>query len=111
LLSKAVSPSGAKATTVLIPKREIEAWLLYDPQAIAKAFGEAKFLTLPGNPESIHDPKKKMWELVYNKYHKNYVNTIHNEKIAKHLNVELLNRSKSFAPHPLFVAKVRKLLR
>src|SRR5271157_5312842 len=39
-LEEAITPAGASVSVVLIPRREIEAWLLYDSHAIAKAFRE-----------------------------------------------------------------------
>ena len=57
LLTEAISPARAKASVVLIPKREIEAWLLYDGRAIAAAFNENQPPKLPGNPESLPIPR------------------------------------------------------
>ncbi len=84
-LSNAIVNSGAKATVVLIPRREIEAWLLYDSEAIAKAFNERKKPHLPHDPELLSD---------------------HNELIAKYVDVSLLQRSRSFARHPPFVSNI-----
>jgi Domain of unknown function (DUF4276) len=110
-LSPAVADCGARVTVVLIPKQEIEAWLLYDKRAIAQAFREKAAPKLPGNPESLNDPKKYLRELVWKKYHKHYLNTVHNETIAKHIDVSLLKRSESFAPQFVFASAVKKILR
>jgi hypothetical protein len=110
-LVEAIRPAKAKASVVLIPKREIEAWLLYDAKAIASAFRETKAFKPPGNPEDLEDPKRTLGDLVWNKYRKNYLNTVHNAQIAKHANLSLLKKSKSFAPHPPFVAQVKDRLR
>jgi Domain of unknown function (DUF4276) len=109
-LTSAITPARAKASVVLIPKREIEAWLLYDPAAIAAAFNETQRPKLPGDPESLMDPKNYLDELIRKKYRKDYFNTIHNRLIAKHINISLLRRSSSFAPHPTFVNTVRSRL-
>lgn len=109
-LTASIRPAGAEASVVLIPKREIEAWLLYDARAIATAFGERPLLPLPGNPESIGDPKKHLHELIRRRYHKTYLTTVHNPSIAKHVDVSLLRRSRSFAPHFGFTAGVRARL-
>ncbi len=45
-LEDAVANSGARAFIVLVPKRELEAWLLYDATAIARVFNESSFLVL-----------------------------------------------------------------
>jgi hypothetical protein len=110
-LTNAVAPARAKASVVLIPRREIEAWLLYDGEAIAAAFHEHKLPRLPGNPESLRDPKKHLRDLIRRKYRKNYLNTIHNQQIAKHIRVPLLKKSMSFAPHIDFTESVRPQLR
>jgi len=106
-LTAAVSACGARGTVVLIPKRELEAWLLYDARAIATAFHEPQSPKIPGNPESLLDPKKHLRDLVWRKYQKHYVNTIHNAAIARHLNTPLLQRSASFAPHLAFTGRLR----
>lgn len=110
-LSRAVAAIRVKASVVLIPKREIEAWLLYDAAAIAAAFNERRRPRLPGNPESLPDPKRFLEQLVWKHYGKYYLNTIHNELIAKRIDVSQLRRSGSFTPHPPFVNQVRLNLR
>jgi len=109
-LTESIDPADADASVVLIPRREIEAWLLYDAKAIATAFGEAQPLPLPGNPESIMDPKKHLRDLINRRYRKTYLNTVHNRAIARHLNVSLLNGSKSFSPAFQFASAVRGML-
>ncbi len=80
-LSIAIAGANAEATVVVIPKREIEAWLLYDGKAIASAFRETKLPKLPKNPEVLEDPKKHLRDLIWATYRKDYVNTIHNLRI------------------------------
>lgn len=110
-LTRAIAPAGAKARVVLIPRREIEAWLLYDGDAIAVAFNENRRPRLPGNPESLADPKRHLRDLIWKNYRKHYLNTVHNSLIAKHIDVSLLRRSGSFTPHLGFVGTVRHMLR
>jgi hypothetical protein len=102
-LTKAIADVRAKATVVLIPRNEIEAWLLYDADAIAKAFKERKKPRLPHDPERLPDAKGFLGKLVDKEYSKQYLNTQHNELIAKHVSISLLRRSQSFAPHLNFV--------
>lgn len=110
-LTSAVRPAGASASVVLIPKREIEAWLLYDGAAIAAAFSQIQRPRVPGNPENLPDPKKYLSDLVRKKYRRDYLNTVHNPLIAKHLDLSLLRRSGSFAPHFDFTETVKGSMR
>lgn len=110
LLTAAIASAKADATVVVIPKREIEAWLLYDGRAIATAFRESKRPKLPANPESLGDPKKHLRDLVWTTYRKEYLNSVHNPKIAKNIDVSFLRESASFAPYPAFSAAVRSAL-
>jgi hypothetical protein len=109
-LTAAIGPAGAQDSVVLIPRREIEAWLLYDGRAIATAFREIRLPRLPGNPESLVDPKRHLYHLVRKLYRKEYLNTVHNELIAKHIRLPLLRPSHSFAPHFDFAVRVRETI-
>jgi hypothetical protein len=111
-LTEAVNTGRAKINLILIPKKEIEAWLLYDADAIATVFGRNHQLPrLPGDPELLQDPKSYLQGLVRKKYRKSYLTTLHNPAIAKHIRTERLRRSPSFRPHFAFVAQVRATLR
>lgn len=110
LLSDAIAPAKPRTSVVLLPKREIEAWLLYDSAAIAAAFNEPKPPTVPGDPESIPDPKKHLRDLIWKNYRKPYLNTVHNALIAKRIDVSILMKASSFAPHPIFAERVRAML-
>jgi hypothetical protein len=110
-LQHAIAPAVFRARVVLIPKKEIEAWLLYDPRAIATAFREHTLPRLPGNPESLPDPKKHLGNLIWGTYKKKYLNTIHNAQIAKHIQAARLRGCPSFAPHFEFTAAVRATIR
>jgi len=109
-LTNAIAPAKALYSVVLIPKREIEAWLLYDNQAIATTFKGSKLPKLPGNPESLSDPKKHLRDLVRKTYGKDYLHTIHNAQIAKNVKPTTLRRSQSFSPHFGFTQNVRASL-
>jgi len=110
-LTAAVDAANAEAAVVVIPRREIEAWLLYDASAIANAFGEVKRPRLPGDPEMLTDPKRHLEQLVWRTYRKRYLNTVHNAKIALHIDVSHLRRSNSFARYPVFSATIINALR
>jgi Domain of unknown function (DUF4276) len=110
-LMDAVAPARPRESVVLIPKREIEAWLLYDAAAIAKAFHERQRPPLPGNPELLTDPKKHLRNMIRTRYRNDYLNTLHNGLIAKHIDATLLRASRSFAPHFVFIRAIRGMLR
>jgi uncharacterized protein DUF4276 len=109
-LTGALAPARAKASVVLIPKHEIEAWLLYDGQAIAAVFRQSKLLRLPGNPESLGDPKNYLRDLVWKFYQKEYLNTVHNGMIAHEIRAVRLRGCGSFAPHFTFVELLKQAL-
>jgi hypothetical protein len=110
-LTDAIAGASARSTIVLLPEREIEAWLLYDAGAIRAAFGGNRKPALPGDPESIIDPKKHLERLIWKLYRTRYLSTVHNEAIAKCIDTAKLKRSRSFAPHVPFVNGIRKSLR
>ena len=110
-LKAAVAGVNTRASIVLIPVREIEAWLLFDPKAIASTFREGKKPVLPGDPESLQDPKKKLGEIVWKTYRKQYLNTVHNEIIAKNLDPQFLKKARSFELYPPFVGALKRELR
>jgi hypothetical protein len=64
-LEAAVVGVNAHASVVLIPVREIEAWLLFDSKAIASTFKKEKKPHLPGDPESLQNPKKTLGEIIW----------------------------------------------
>jgi hypothetical protein len=109
-LNQAVLPARAKLHVVLLPKREIEAWLLYDSAAIAQAFN-GKVAKLPGDPEALLDPKKYLRDLVWKKYRKDYLHTVHNDTIARFVDVSLLRRAGSFLPHVAFATEAKKKIK
>jgi hypothetical protein len=91
---------------ILIPVHEIEAWLLSDPRAIMLTFREHREPRCPGLPESVVDPKKTLEKIIWSTFHKRYVNTIHNGKIASHMRLSALGKCASFCPHPKFVKEI-----
>lgn len=88
---------------ILIPVREIEAWLLVDDKAIKQVFSMSKRPKLPRKPEEIMHPKKKLRDIVWKETKKRYVNTIHNRKIANASRITRLRTCRSFRPYPVFI--------
>lgn len=90
---------------ICIPVEEIEAWWLSDPGAIASALNLDKAPRVKGNPESISSPKEYISELVrrVSKGSTLYINTKHNETIAKNLDLSRAKNCASFVPFYNFV--------
>jgi hypothetical protein len=97
-LGKAIDPCPIEFHIIVIPEKEIEAWLLADHQAIKKAMnvsvGRIK------NPEGINRPKEHLRDLIFMKsgHRSRYFHTIHNKKIADACTLDNLRRCKSFRP-------------
>lgn len=89
---------------IIIPIREIEAWLLSDQVAIQKAFNLKKNVPRIANPQAIADPKKTLRDLIFSKSdnRKRYV-VDDNQKIAHYIEIVNLRRCSSFLPFEQFV--------
>jgi hypothetical protein len=90
---------------VVIPIREIEAWLLSDTHAIQTAMNiQGKINSIP-NPEGIDDPKRKLGEIIYlnSGKTKRYINTAHNWKIAAEIDISEVRKCSSFLPLERFI--------
>jgi hypothetical protein len=81
-LVSALVPFPFSFYLIVIPVREIEAWLLADHVAIEKAMKIKETLKAISNPEAIQRPKEYLADLVYrkSKHKKRYVNAVHNVK-------------------------------
>lgn len=99
-------------SVVLIPIEEIEAWLLCDPEALKTVFRMQSLPTIPIQPEGISSPKEFLAELVTRNSKSHYLNTIHNQKVAAELTLDLLRiRCPSFSRYPKFLTEARKSMR
>jgi hypothetical protein len=97
-LTNSLQPSPIASFAIVIPIREIEAWLLADHTAIARALNLRGKSKAVANPEALHDPKKHLAELVlrWSKNKRRYVNAIDNPKIARECSVDSLGQCGSF---------------
>ncbi len=106
LIEDKIRDSGLKNVIVLIPVEEMEAWLLSDPKALKDVFKMRKIPKVPKFPEKINDPKEYLRDLVINNSKSQYLNTIHNPRIAKKISVPNLLRCSSFAQYPGFLMAI-----
>jgi len=108
LLETEVRKGTRRASVVLIPVEEIEAWLLTDADAIRIVFRMKSTPRIRAATEKINDPKEFLERLVARNSKSHYLNTVHNQKIAAAMKVKNLSRCPSFGPYPKFVASALK---
>lgn len=92
---------------VIIPKEELESWLLSDPKAIKSVFKLNKEFPTFLDCESIKSPKERIAKEVYKLGKKRYINTVHNIKIAKEMKKEALINCESFIPFHKFIEEIK----
>jgi hypothetical protein len=92
--------AGTHPSIILVPVEELEAWLLSDADAIASVFNMKKPPRIPSQPETISDPKEHLGKLVSRNSKSQYLNTVHNRKIASVQKLESLTKCPSFSPYP-----------
>jgi len=82
-----------KRSCCVIPVQEIEAWILADLKAVTKVITSWNPKHVK-NPESIPSPKEYLEKLskAENKRPR-YSHATHNEKVANHLDISILDRS------------------
>ena len=104
-LSNSVHHIDFDRYVILIPIKEIEAWLLTDASALKTVFNMSRLPKLPNSPEQLQDPKKFLSDIVYKNVKKYYVNTIHNRKIAAEIKISEMENCKSFQPYSVFMSE------
>lgn len=107
-LTKKIAEVNIRKYIILIPIREIESWLLADPEAIRSVFNFKKAPKVPKHPETLLNPKEHLRDLIWSSGHKRYLNTAHNDKIAEKLSLARLDVCPSFKPYPEFIARILK---
>lgn len=103
----ALTPSAIQPFVIVIPVREIEAWLLSDHEAIRSALKISAPIKRVSDPERIPDAKKHLGNIIYHASKKKltYLNTIHNVKIARACQIGNYRRCESFQPLQDYVVK------
>ena len=103
LLSTSTDGSGFKYALILIPIEELEAWLLCDAEALRTVFNMRSTPKVSKAPETIKSPKEFLGQLVRGNSKTQYLNTVHNKRIAGSMNLETLARCPSFGDFPKFL--------
>ena len=107
-LVDALNPCPIAHHVIVIPIRELEAWLLADHEAINRAMKLARPLNQIADPQGVPRPKERLRDLIYSRsdHTTTYVNTIHNTRIAEQLSVARIRaRCTSFGPFEQFVSR------
>jgi len=91
-LEAKVSAKDFPSSFIVIPTEELEAWLLADEVAIQKAFALSKTPKRIADCEKVQSPKERIGTIDK----KRYLNTVHNKKIAEHIQLDNIRRCKSF---------------
>jgi len=104
-LRTALEPCPIRQNVIVIPVREIEAWLLADHKAVTRALNRQRPMKKQSNPEAIQNLKERLRDLIRERSSGRitYLNTVHNRKIANYVETRNLNRCPSFAPFEQFI--------
>jgi dissimilatory sulfite reductase (desulfoviridin) alpha/beta subunit len=90
---------------VVIPTKEMEAWLLSDSAAIKNTFNLKGKVKITTNVEMIDNPKERLRDLIWKKGKKRYLNTVHNKKIANIISLKALRKCESFKPLDVYIKR------
>jgi len=88
---------------VIVPKEEIEAWLLCDSPNLTGVLKTNRIFYEIHHPETVPSPKEFIKKTSKELGGRRYINTLHNPIIAKNIDVETLIKCPSFADFSDFV--------
>jgi uncharacterized protein DUF4276 len=104
-LETLLSSSAFVNALVVIPTKEMEAWLLSDSAAIKNTFNLKGKVKITTNVEMIDNPKERLRDLIWKKGKKRYLNTVHNKKIANIISLKALRKCESFKPLDVYIKR------
>ena len=105
-LSSMTGDIAFETQLILLPKREIEAWLLSDPNGVKYVFNIKGNVRMPNRPEEVSDPKRALRDLIQ-PAGKIYLNTLHNKRLAEASDVrKIAKKCESYRPYPKFLSKI-----
>lgn len=89
-LEEVLARSTTATQAVVIPREELEAWLLSDTSAITSVLNLPKPFKVVHHPENIDSPKEYIRDNVWSLSNKRtqYINSIHNRLIAEKIDVK-----------------------
>jgi len=105
-ISKELNNSPFSKYLICIPIQELEAWLLSDPNGIKSAMKLRDTPKIKSDPQNISSPKEYLESVIRITSHKTkiYINTKHNEIIAKEISISEINKKcGSFRPFYKFI--------
>jgi hypothetical protein len=105
-LEKEMRDLEATQKVIVIPIEEMEAWLLADAKVIKEVFRLSRAPRLPSNPEKISNPKEYLARLVREGKKSQYLNTVHNKRIAGKIPIASVRRCSSFSTFEGFLRAV-----
>lgn len=98
-LTKKIDSKASEPWVLVVPVREMEAWLLTGATVLKNVFKLSKIPKIHSNPETYPDPKKVIADIV-RKYRINknvsYSNATHNPLIAQKLSLAQIRKCKSY---------------
>lgn len=104
-IGRALEPNPFGKHVIIIAVQELESWLLADIKAVHQVFSSQKRVPREiASPEEISSPKDFLRKFINRNYRKQYLNTVHNSKIAENVNImKIVRKCPSFGDLVRFV--------
>ena len=104
-IRNAIDPAPIDDHVIVIAVQELESWLLADIKAVHQVFSSRRRPPKEiASPERISGPKEYLRNFIKTNYGKQYLNTIHNSKIAEKASIsKIAKKCRSFEDLVCFV--------